>query len=84
MEPLVVGQEVRPQGRKGTFRIIRIDLRQGVADLEYTTGTRYVEKNIPFEAIRNMHDDRASHLPPIEEDTRVLVGSNPEFAGEDA
>jgi hypothetical protein len=61
MELPIVGQDVRPQGRNGTFRVVRVDLRQGVADLEYTTGTYYLEKNIPFEAIRSVQEnDNAS------------------------
>jgi hypothetical protein len=63
MELPIVGQEVRPHGRKGTFRIVRVDLRQGVVDLEYTTGTHYREKNIPFESIGSVQEnDRASEL----------------------
>lgn len=57
MDLPVIGEEVRPEGRNGTFKVVRIDLRQGVADLQYTTGTRYVEKNIPFEAIKNVRQN---------------------------
>jgi hypothetical protein len=57
MDLPIIGQEVRPHGRKGTFKVVRIDLHQGVADLEYTTGTHYVEKNIPFEAIVTVPDN---------------------------
>jgi hypothetical protein len=65
MDLPIIGQEVRPQGRKGIFRVVRIDLRQGVADLQYTTGTRYLEKNIPFEAIRsvNVNDEAVQGAP---------------------
>jgi len=52
-----LGRKSVPTDAKGTFKVVRIDLHQGVADLEYTTGTHYVEKNIPFEAIVTVPDN---------------------------
>ena len=66
MDLPIVGQEVRPKGRRGTFKVVRIDLRQGVADLQYTAGTRYIEKNIPFEALGNVsQNDEAGQAVPL-------------------
>jgi hypothetical protein len=50
-----IGEFVFADGLNGRFKVISIDKQRGLAELELTTGTRHVEKRIPFNAI---HPDR--------------------------
>jgi hypothetical protein len=52
-----IGQRVLADGHHGLFVVIRIDESQGVADLELTTGTHLIQKNIPFNAIKEFKED---------------------------
>jgi hypothetical protein len=52
-----IGQRVLVNGHNGLFVVIRIDESEGVADLELTTGTHFIEKNIPFNAIKEFKED---------------------------
>jgi hypothetical protein len=52
-----IGQSVFADGHNGLFVVIRIDESQKVADLELTTGTHLIQKNIPFNAIREPKED---------------------------
>jgi translation initiation factor 2 alpha subunit (eIF-2alpha) len=52
-----LGQTVSASGKNGVFKIIRVDEKQGVADLELTTGTHFIEKNIPFNSIHSLEED---------------------------
>jgi len=51
------GNKVFADGHKGTFTVIRVDKGRGVADLELTTGTHKIEKNIPFNALHPADED---------------------------
>ena len=52
-----IGQLVFASGQNGRFKVVRIDEKKGVADLELTTGTRRVERNIPLNAILPDRED---------------------------
>ena len=52
-----VGQRVSADSHNGVFIVVRVDETQHVADLELTTGTRFVEKGIPFNAIKPIPED---------------------------
>jgi len=52
-----IGQRVTADSHRGVFAIVRVDESQGVADLELTTGTHFVEKHIPFSAIKLVKED---------------------------
>lgn len=52
-----LGQIVSASGKNGVFKIVRVDDKNGVADLEITTGTHFVEKNIPFNSIHSLGED---------------------------
>ena len=52
-----LGQLVSASGKNGAFTLVRIDESQGVADLELTTGTHFIEKNIPFRFIHPLDED---------------------------
>jgi hypothetical protein len=50
-------QIVAASGKNGVFKVIRVDEGQSVADLELTTGTHFIEKNIPFNSIHPLDED---------------------------
>jgi hypothetical protein len=52
-----IGQRVTVVGRHGLFRIVTVDETGGLADLELTTGTHFIEKAIAFSAIREFKED---------------------------
>jgi hypothetical protein len=52
-----IGQRVTVVGRHGLFVVVRVDETKGLADLELTTGTHFIEKAIAFSAIREFKED---------------------------
>lgn len=52
-----IGDKVFASGHNGLFSVIRVDAQNGVADLELTSGTHQVQKNIPLNAIKLDRED---------------------------
>jgi hypothetical protein len=52
-----IGERVFADGLNGEFTVITVDEKQGVVDLELTTGTHFIEKHIPFGAIHRVRED---------------------------
>jgi hypothetical protein len=52
-----LGHLVSASGKNGAFTVVRIDESEGVAPLELKTGTYFIEKNIPFNAIHSLGED---------------------------
>ena len=63
MENPRIGQRVWAEGLQGTFAIVRIDEDRGVVDLELTTDTHFLKKNIALDTIHELGRE-FSRMPP--------------------
>lgn len=52
-----IGERVTATGHNGEFKVISVDEQAGLADLELTTGTHFVEKAVAFSAIHLIKED---------------------------
>lgn len=55
-----LGQRVWAEGLRGTFIVVRLDEDKGLADLELTSGTHFIERHIPSGAIPPVGEDSTS------------------------
>ncbi len=52
-----VGQSVLADGAAGTFTVLKLNPRQGTADLELITGAHKIQMHLPFSAIHPLGED---------------------------
>lgn len=51
-----MGQTVRIRGRSGLYKVLAVDLERRTADLMASGGMRGMEKDVPFQVIRPVHE----------------------------